>query len=70
MALNILVVDDSSVMRTMIIKTLRMSKLPWARSMKRLTGQRSLNGARWELDRPRLGGHQHARDGCEEMLNS
>ena len=28
MALNILVVDDSSVMRTMIIKTLRLSGIP------------------------------------------
>ena len=30
MALNVLVVDDSSTMRAMIIKTLRLSNLPLA----------------------------------------
>ena len=43
MALNILVVDDSSVMRAMIIKTLRLSQLPLGEVLEAPNGQEALN---------------------------
>jgi two-component system chemotaxis response regulator CheY len=42
MALNILVVDDSAVMRTMIIKTLRISGLPLGEIYEASNGQEGL----------------------------
>lgn len=42
MALNILVVDDSSVMRKMIIKTLRLSQLPLGNVLEAQNGQDAL----------------------------
>jgi two-component system chemotaxis response regulator CheY len=39
MALNILVVDDSSVMRAIIIKTLRLSQLPLGEVLEAQNGQ-------------------------------
>ena len=43
MSLNILVVDDSSVMRAMIIKTLRLSQLPLGEVLEAPNGQEALN---------------------------
>jgi two-component system chemotaxis response regulator CheY len=42
MALNILVVDDSSVMRAIIIKTLRLSQLPLGEVLEAQNGQEAL----------------------------
>jgi two-component system chemotaxis response regulator CheY len=42
MALNILVVDDSSVMRAIIIKTLRLSHLPLGEVLEAQDGQEAL----------------------------
>jgi len=42
MAVNILVVDDSSVMRAMIIKTLRLSQLPLGEVLEAPNGQEAL----------------------------
>ena len=42
MALNIIVVDDSSVMRAMIIKTLRLSQLPLGEVLEAPNGQEAL----------------------------
>lgn len=42
MALNVLVVDDSAVMRTMIIKTLRISGLPLGEIYEASNGQEGL----------------------------
>jgi len=42
MALNILVVDDSKVMRAMIIKTLRLSQLPLGEVLEAPNGQEAL----------------------------
>ncbi len=42
MALNILVVDDSAVMRAMIIKTLRLSQLPLGEVLEAQNGQEAL----------------------------
>jgi two-component system, chemotaxis family, chemotaxis protein CheY len=42
MALNILVVDDSSVMRAIIIKTLRLSQLPLGEVHEATNGQEAL----------------------------
>jgi two-component system chemotaxis response regulator CheY len=42
MALNILVVDDSSVMRAIIIKTLRLSQLPLGEILEAPNGQEAL----------------------------
>jgi two-component system chemotaxis response regulator CheY len=42
MALNILIVDDSSVMRAIIIKTLRLSKLPLGEVHEAPNGQEAL----------------------------
>jgi two-component system chemotaxis response regulator CheY len=42
MALNVLIVDDSSVMRAIIIKTLRLSKLPLGEVHEAPNGQEAL----------------------------
>jgi two-component system chemotaxis response regulator CheY len=42
MALNILIVDDSSVMRAMVIKTLRLSQLPLGELFEAPNGQEAL----------------------------
>jgi two-component system chemotaxis response regulator CheY len=42
MAFNILVVDDSSVMRSIIIKTLRLSQLPLGEVLEAQNGQEAL----------------------------
>ena len=42
MALNVLVVDDSAIMRTMIIKTLRISGLPLGEVYEAANGQEGL----------------------------
>ncbi len=49
MAINILVVDDSAVMRTMIIKTVRMSNLPLGDIYEAADGQQGLDAlqANW-----------------------
>ena len=44
MPLNILVVDDSSVMRMIIIKTLRLSQLPLGEVLEAPNGQEALEG--------------------------
>ncbi|HBF42697.1 MAG TPA: response regulator [Desulfobacteraceae bacterium] len=43
MALNILIVDDSSVMRAMILKTMRMSGLPLGETYQASNGQEGLD---------------------------
>ncbi len=43
MAINVLVVDDSSVMRAMIIKTLRMSGIPLGDTHQAANGQEGLD---------------------------
>lgn len=43
MALNVLVVDDSAVMRTMVIRTLRMSGIPVANVYQAGNGEDGLN---------------------------
>lgn len=43
MPLNVLIVDDSSVMRSMIIKTLRLSGLPLAEIYQASNGQEGLD---------------------------
>ncbi len=42
MSINVLVVDDSSVMRTMIIKTIQMSGLPVGRILQASNGREGL----------------------------
>jgi two-component system chemotaxis response regulator CheY len=42
MALNVLVVDDSKVMRAMVIKTLRLSRLPLGEVFEANNGQEAL----------------------------
>ncbi|MBW1700774.1 MAG: response regulator [Deltaproteobacteria bacterium] len=43
MAINILIVDDSSVMRAMILKTMRMSGLPIGETYQAANGQEGLD---------------------------
>jgi len=43
MAINVLIVDDSSVMRAMIIKTLRMSGIPIGEAHQAANGQEGLD---------------------------
>ena len=49
MALNMLIVDDSAVMRTMIIKTMRMARLPSGEVYEASNGREGLEqlGAHW-----------------------
>lgn len=69
MALNILVVDDSSVMRAMIIKTLRLSQLPLGEVLEAPNGQEALNvlDGKW-IDLALVDINMPVMDG-EEMIN-
>jgi two-component system chemotaxis response regulator CheY len=69
MALNILVVDDSSVMRAMIIKTLRLSRLPLGKVHEATNGQEALKvlDGNW-IDLALVDINMPVMDG-EEMIN-
>ena len=69
MALNILVVDDSSVMRAMIIKTLRLSQLPLGEILEAPNGQEALKvlDGKW-IDLALVDINMPLMDG-EEMIN-
>jgi two-component system chemotaxis response regulator CheY len=69
MALNILVVDDSSVMRAMIIKTLRLSQLPLGEVLEAPNGQEALKvlDGKW-IDLALVDINMPVMDG-EEMIN-
>ena len=69
MALNILVVDDSSVMRAIIIKTLRLSKLPLGKILEAANGQEALKvvNDNW-IDLALVDINMPVMDG-EEMIN-
>jgi two-component system chemotaxis response regulator CheY len=69
MALNILVVDDSSVMRAMIIKTLRLSQLPLGEVLEAPNGQEALKvlDAKW-IDLALVDINMPVMDG-EEMID-
>ena len=69
MALNILVVDDSSVMRMIIIKTLRLSKLPLGEVHEAANGQEALEvmAGKW-IDLALVDINMPVMDG-EEMIN-
>ncbi len=68
MALNILVVDDSSVMRSIIIKTLRMTGLPLGDIWEAKNGEEGLNFLedKW-IDIALVDIHMPVMDG-EEMI--
>jgi two-component system chemotaxis response regulator CheY len=69
MSLNILVVDDSSVMRSVIIKTLRMSSLPLGDIWEAGNGEEGLQllQEKW-IDLIMVDIHMPVMDG-EEMIN-
>ena len=69
MAYNILVVDDSSVMRMIIIKTLRLSKLPLGEILEAANGQEALEVlvGKW-IDLALVDINMPLMDG-EEMIN-
>lgn len=69
MALNILIVDDSSVMRSIIIKTLKLSGIPCGEFFQAANGQEGLEilGANW-IDLLMADIHMPVMDG-EEMIN-
>jgi two-component system chemotaxis response regulator CheY len=69
MALNILVVDDSSVMRAMIIKTLRLSQLPLGEVLEAPNGQEALKvlDSKW-IDLALVDINMPVMDG-EEMID-
>ena len=69
MALNILVVDDSSVMRAIIIKTLRLSQLPLGEVLEAPNGQEALKvlDGKW-IDLALVDINMPVMDG-EEMIN-
>jgi two-component system chemotaxis response regulator CheY len=69
MALNILVVDDSSVMRAIIIKTLRLSQLPLGEVHEATNGQDALKvvEGHW-IDLALVDINMPVMDG-EEMIN-
>ena len=69
MALNILVVDDSKVMRAMIIKTLRLSQLPLGEVLEAPNGQEALKvlDGKW-IDLALVDINMPVMDG-EEMIN-
>jgi two-component system, chemotaxis family, chemotaxis protein CheY len=69
MALNILVVDDSSVMRAMIIKTLHLSQLPMGEVHEAANGQEALKvlDGNW-IDLALVDINMPVMDG-EEMIN-
>ncbi len=68
MAFNVLVVDDSAVMRTMVIRTLKMSGVPLAAVHEASNGEEGLRtlGAEW-VDLLLLDVNMPVMDG-EEML--
>ena len=69
MALNILVVDDSSVMRAIIIKILRLSQLPLGEVLEAQNGQEALKvlDGKW-IDLALVDINMPVMDG-EEMIN-
>ncbi|NWF92205.1 MAG: response regulator [Syntrophaceae bacterium] len=69
MALNVLVVDDSSVMRQIIIKTLRLSQLPLGEVHEAPNGQEALKvlDSKW-IDLALVDINMPVMDG-EEMIN-
>jgi two-component system chemotaxis response regulator CheY len=69
MALNILVVDDSSVMRAIIIKTLHLSQLPMGEVHEAANGQEALKvlDGNW-IDLALVDINMPVMDG-EEMIN-
>jgi len=69
MALNILVVDDSSVMRAIIIKILRLSQLPLGEVLEAQNGQEALKvlDGKW-VDLALVDINMPVMDG-EEMIN-
>ena len=69
MAINVLVVDDSSVMRAIIIKTLRLSKLPLGEVHEAKNGQEALQvlDSNW-IDLALVDINMPVMDG-EEMIN-
>ena len=69
MALNILVVDDSSVMRSIIIKTLKMTGLPLGDIWEARNGEEGLHllHEKW-IDLALIDIHMPVMDG-EEMIN-
>ena len=69
MALNILVVDDSSVMRAIIIKTLHLSQLPLGEVHQASNGQEALKvlDGKW-IDLALVDINMPVMDG-EEMIN-
>jgi two-component system chemotaxis response regulator CheY len=69
MALNILVVDDSSVMRAIIIKTLHLSQLPMGEVHEAANGQEALQviDGNW-IDLALVDINMPVMDG-EEMIN-
>jgi two-component system chemotaxis response regulator CheY len=69
MALNILVVDDSTVMRAMVIKTLRLSQLPLGEVYEANNGQEALKvlDGNW-IDLALVDINMPVMDG-EEMIN-
>ena len=69
MALNILVVDDSSVMRAIIIKTLHLSQLPVGEVHQASNGQEALKvlDGKW-IDLALVDINMPVMDG-EEMIN-
>lgn len=69
MGLNILVVDDSSVMRSIIIKTLKMTGLPLGDIWEAKNGEEGLRllGEKW-IDLALIDIHMPVMDG-EEMIN-
>jgi len=69
MGLNILVVDDSAVMRSIIIKTLKMTGLPLGDIWEAKNGEEGLKllGEKW-IDLALVDIHMPVMDG-EEMIN-
>ena len=62
MAVNILVVDDSAVMRSMIQKTLLLSGLQVGEIHQAGNGREGLDALELAVDRPGHRRHQHAGD--------
>ena len=66
MAINILIVDDSAVMRAMILKTMRMSGLPLGETYQAANGQEGLDvlNQHWidlvvvDINMPVMGGEE------------
>ena len=62
MSFNVLVVDDSAVMRAMIIRVVKMSGVPLGEFYEAANGEEGLRRRARALGRPRPARHQHARD--------